>query len=219
MICQGTTNLGKRCKRKAERFCCLHDTARCNSCKLTNLVKESLILGCGHVYCKNCLEVDIYNCQWFEGFSTDDPLLCPRCDYEYSDSEWQEMMDYLVNDKLLQRKIINTYYLTKDWSNHLRESIIIGKEYTWSDIDQMDILWKTCNGSELILLLDDRPSKVYFEKYNHDSFMGAYPKKLYTFEIDYNSIKSENEISQQELAEYIFHPDRVRRFGVELLDN
>jgi hypothetical protein len=48
--------------------------------------------------------------------------------------------------------------------------------------------------------------------------MANWPKRNYTIELDYNSIKSANRISQQELAEYIFHPERVRRLGMDYLD-
>jgi imidazoleglycerol phosphate synthase glutamine amidotransferase subunit HisH len=101
--------------------------------------------------------------------------------------------------------------------NRLTGIIEIGKEYTWSDLDQINVIWETFNEQELILLLLDEPSKVYFEKYG-TNWMANWPKRNYTIELDYNSIKSTNQISQQELAEYIFHPERVRRLGMDYLD-
>uniref|UniRef100_A0A6C0AZQ1 RING-type domain-containing protein n=1 Tax=viral metagenome TaxID=1070528 RepID=A0A6C0AZQ1_9ZZZZ len=213
MNCQAITKTGNTCKRKAEDFCCFHKQVFCNNCKKLNLSKNSIILECGHNFCKTCLANDIYKNQWFEGFSTEHPLLCPDCDSELSDSNWQDIMDHLVFLKKVQRKIIYTYYLTREWSDLLFGVIEIGKEYTWSDLDQIDKF----NEEELILLLKDEPSKVYFEKYG-TNWMAKWPKRKYTIELDYNSIKSANRISQQELAEYIFHPDRVRRFGIEYLD-
>jgi hypothetical protein len=65
---------------------------------------------------------------------------------------------------------------------------------------------------------DETPSIVYFEKRPTLYFMASWPKNGYTFEIDYSLIKAENKITQQELSEYIFHPDRIRRLGIEYLE-
>jgi len=217
LLCQGITKCGNTCKRKAEHFCSFHKQIFCNKCKLKYSTKNSINLDCGHNFCKTCLANEIYTNQWFEGFSTEHSLICPKCDVNLSDSNWQDIMDHLVFLKKVQRKIIYTYYLTREWMNRLTGIIEIGKEYTWSDLDQIEILWETFNEHELVLLLLDEPSKVYFEKYG-THFMAHWPKTNYTIDLDYNSIKSANKISQQELAEYIFHPERVRRLGMDYLD-
>ena len=86
LLCQGVTKCGNTCKRKAENlndFCSFHKQIFCNKCKLKYSTKNSINLDCGHNFCKTCLANEIYTNQWFEGFSTENPLICPECDINY----------------------------------------------------------------------------------------------------------------------------------------
>jgi len=155
--------------------------------------------------------MDIYKYQWFDDFSTEHPLRCTECDVELSDNNWQSIMDYLVvKKKLLKRKIIKTAYLSKYQYNSISDSITLGKEQPYSN-----------NNIIKGIIFDEIPSKVYFLKdnnryryyYNNDEIK-------YSFELDYDLFKKENEQFHQNLIEYLFHPKRVIRLGgIEWLES
>ena len=134
-------------------------------------------LSCGHLFYKHCLALDIYNFQWFDGFNTKCPLICPECDCEFRESDWK-IMDYLVEIHILQRNPVYTTYLNKEWANKLTKFVKIGKEYSFTERDKIEDLWSKTNNIPLYKSIYplDKPSIVYFEKYNT-------PLNLYSFEL------------------------------------
>jgi hypothetical protein len=221
--CKAITISGNRCKRKSpDTLCCIHKEVICGLCNKNT--KNNVVLNqCNHVFCKDCLANDIYDFQWFDDFSTEHPLICPECDHELCDTNWQTITDYLVKIKKLQRKIVYTCYVNKEWSNIISNFIEFGKEYTPQERDRIESKWLSKNCIPLYHLLhpDDIPSKVYFEKYkipNNQSLIINYSKNLYSFEIDYPLLKKQNESFHKELVEYMYHPKRVEKLGIDYLD-
>jgi len=184
-------------------------------------ITEFVLTNCGHNFCKTPLANDIYQYQWFDGFNNKCPLFCPLCNCQLKDNESTEILDHLVFLKKLQRKNIFTHYLNKEWTNKLYNLVTFGKNYNCMEREQLEILWQNENNTPLYSLLypNENPSIVYYEKYLTRSFLANFPMTGYTFEIDYPTIKDENNIKLQDLVEYIFHPDRVKRMGIEFLDN
>jgi len=208
--CEAITNSGSRCKCKPSKnsgnLCNVHIIIKCGLGIHNIQHSERIILTeCGHKFCKSCLAKEIYNYQWFADFSTDHPLQCPTCDKELCDSDWEHIMDYSVKIKLVQRKIIYPYYLDKEWINKFYLYGEFKKEYTTLNHNQLNFI-----GNDK-LTHDILPSKVYFQKWK---FENRFPTTCFTFEIDYDLIKKQNESIFKELVEYVFHPDRVKRLGM-----
>ena len=222
--CQAFCVSGLRCKKSAPDdigFCYTHNPDNiiyCCKCKNKISNNKKCILGnCIHKFCMDCISMDIYNFQWFDDFSTDHPLRCPKCDVEVSDNNWQNIMDYLVKKEVLKRKINKTAYLSKYQYNCISHLIILGKEFKCNHHKTLDDVKKICK--DIIYL----PNKVYFVKsINYNS--GLYgcqqtDETRYFFDIDYDLLKKENKEFYKCFIEYFFNPKRVERFGIEWLDS
>jgi hypothetical protein len=211
--CEALNVKGKQCKRKGNVCCFFHRYDICGLCK--EQVKYNILGKCGHKFCKYCLANDVYDNQWFDGFNTSHPIICPTCDKKVSDTDWSMVMDYLVESSILYRKIVYTCYLDKQWINELHSLVLFGKEYTVIERDKIEDLYFKKNTIHLYLCVhpDEIPSKVYF--YNNDDYFLRRQRQenLYSFEIDYELLKSKNETFHKELIEYVFHPKRLERLG------
>ncbi len=205
---------GKQCKRFCKRdFCSCH--TYCISCKTNkNIITLS---DCKHSFCKYCLASDIFDYQWFNDFSTDHPLICPECDAFLADTDWQDIMDYLVNEGTLVRKPVYSCYIGREWITKLYHFVEFGREYNYRERDAIEnkFLEEYNHSLFYVLIPDQIPKKVYFQQRNWARW---YPNTRYTFEIDYQLLEQQNKIKTQELVEYIYHPKRIARLGIEYLD-
>jgi len=214
--CQEFCNSGLRCKKSAPNdigLCFTHNPGNINYCCTCNkpLVHNKKIIfdNCNHKFCKNCISNDVYNYQWFDEFSTEHPIRCTECDIPVSDNNWQDIMNYLVEDsQLLTKKIIETVYLNKIQLIGLQHCITIGKEYTDT---QMYLIKK----QNVKFIFDEIPSKVYFLKNNNRPRTYYYNNDVYnyTYEIDFEKLKNDNDDFKRTLMEYLFHPKRIERLG------
>jgi len=228
--CKGITVSGKRCKKSCEALLCnIHENKNKN-CELCNKNQNHKITlkRCNHTFCKDCLLSDVYDYQWFDGFSTDNPLMCPHCDTLFCDSDWKYTMDKLVDNNLLQREIVHTNYLDKKLVNSVYEIITFGKEYTLLECYRFEDTVRTTNQYLNISLTDEEiynlfhrfdsiPSVVYFYKQPvqpENLILKFYPRYTYVFQIDYPLLKVRNELLFKELVEYMFKPERVQRLGL-----
>jgi hypothetical protein len=212
--CQATNLNGKPCKRIChDNVCGSHK--RCICCTTNKNVIT--LTQCGHFFCKECLASDIYDFQWFADFSTEHPLLCPECDMELSDSDWQDSMDYLVNEGTLVRKPVYTCQIGREWISKLHHFVEFGKEYSFRERDIIENRFLREYDINLfyVLIPDDVPKVVYFQERHWSRW---FPNTFYTFDIDYNLLSQQNQITSKELIEYIYHPTRVARLGIEFLD-
>ena len=128
-------------------------------------------------------------------------------------------MDFLVVSEKLQRHVIYTYYLNKQFINLLYPLVQFGKVYSAMERNSIEDVWSDQNNIPLYYLInpDEIPTVVYFFKTNY--YIES-RKNSYVFKIDYTLIKNENEIFNKELVEYVFKPDRVKRLGCwEYLDS
>lgn len=218
VYCQAFCVSGLRCKNNAPKntgLCYTHNPIYCCKCELKVVNNKKCILdNCTHKFCLECIAMDIYNFQWSDDFSTEHPLMCPECDIELSDNNWQSVMDYLVvKKKLLKRKIIKTAYLSRYQYNSVSYRIALGKEYTIYDKIIYDA---TANFKDVTF--DEIPSKVYFLKNKYTGYSNR-DEIRYSFELDYDLFKKENENFHQCFIEYFYHPKRVERLGgIEWLD-
>ena len=217
--CQAFCNSGLRCKKSGQNdigFCYTHNPDNivyCCNCKLVVPNNKLCNLNnCDHKFCIECIATNIYYYQWFDDFSTDHPLRCPECDVELSDNNWESVMDYLVVKKqFLNRKIIKTAYLSKYQYNSISDRITLGKEQPYGN-----------NNIIKGITFDDIPTKVYFIKNNNYRYRYYYNNDEinYSFQLDYDLFKKENEQFHQNLIEYLFHPKRVERLGgIKWLDS
>jgi hypothetical protein len=145
--------------------------------------------NCGHKFCIDCLSYDVISFQWFNGFSTNDPLHCPTCNSIFCDNDWSFITDKLVKMNLLQRNVVFTYYLTPDWVNKLYLFVDFNREYSLRERDTLeDFVWNNYGYSLYRnIYADNIPSVVYFNR------LDGYRKNSYSFKIDYPSIRSKNE--------------------------
>ena len=230
MIKKEISSMGKcvRCIKsikKRNELCFIHDFKRnkCCICKEVSpvLYQRIVLKNCGHTICKKCLSDHIYSYQWYVGFNTNCPIECPICSTELADNEWANIMDYLVLYNRFQREIVFAYYLNKNWVRQLYKYIEFNEEYNIHQRDDIEEYWHSENGSFLSNLIDvdNEPDVVYFFKVDLFNPRTNYKINYYTFKIDYDDIKRNNEKLHKELVEYVFHPTRILRMGgIDYLD-
>ena len=221
--CIAVTNSDKRCKKSAcySDYCAIHRKLTCCKCNHECKIAERQILNnCGHIFCKQCISNEFCINQWYSGFSTRDVIKCPECETDLSDNDWQLLTSFLCDSKILLRKIVYDTYLCPEMANQLLPILTIGKNYGPRAYNNIENVWNRNfpdkQGWIRFLPAIDRlkPEIVYFKKYTDE---------WYDYQLVYRFFYGEKLMSfeefQKELVEYVFHPDRIRRFGgIEYLD-
>jgi hypothetical protein len=113
----GTEN---QCKRQEYPFCCVHkktNDKRCGVCKLKTYDKPKITLSnCRHIMCIECFVKDVFEVQWFSGFTNRDPIFCPCCLGEVSQVDWFSVIRILMTLKCIEPIFTfdnnNTYKIT-----------------------------------------------------------------------------------------------------------
>ena len=207
--CKGTCTDGRRCKRRVSSdFCSIHDKSiLCGICRRNrDISSRTRISECGHVFCHDCLSKSILSSQYFEGFSTNDKLHCPECQINLEEISWQKVTNLLVERNLLRRRIIYTNYLCYERYLKLRP-IRLDHPYTYIEMDniQRKFVWDYSFFPKNILT-------VYFEKVNPGDWRRGSRSEieLYMFCLGDPEIKNLFGNLWKELAEYVFHPSRVK---------
>ena len=193
--CTAYCKNGKRCRNKTyDMFCGVHnDTISCTICKNCPSVHNRYTLGCGHPFCKDCLSESIMVNQWFDGFSTDNSLKCPECELLFVDNEWSFITDYLCQKGILSRKIVHKTYLCPRQFVELMDLVVIGKEYTFRELDKI----RSCAYgmySNVRIVQSEITDIVYFEKKNLQQ------SRFYTFEYGDYLIRDHFEHIHKELV-------------------
>ena len=122
-----------------------------------------LLKLCGHKVCKEDLQ-NIFDTQWFDGFSNNDLLECPTCKSVVSNTDFNRITNLLCKHKFLQKHTIYDTYLYPD--NIIRTIVEPGKLY--QSLHNFYIFWgekyPDWDGDEDIFN-ESVPSIIYFEKY------------------------------------------------------
>ena len=212
----------KKCRvslKNKNELCSIHDPEKntCVSCRniVVDLNKKIKLSNCGHIFCKLCLSDHVLTHQWFENFSTENPLKCPCCETNLCDYNWSAIMNYLVSVGSLQRAVVYSYYLNDYWVGELNRLVKLGKMYTVRERHIIEDYWNFHNDTHLwnLIFPDEVPDIVFFFKIDYLDDSTFLRKNFYRFMIDYNFIKNKNNNLHKELIEFMFHPDRVRRLG------
>jgi len=122
-------------------------------------------LNCGHKAELN----NIFEHQWFDGFSTNDNLFCPVCKEKLSSHEFNKITDLLCKHKYLQKHTIYETHLFP--TNILRTIVEPGKLY--DNLHNFYMFWFEKYpdwDSDEDIFNETRPDIVYFEKHNHERF-------------------------------------------------
>ena len=109
----------KHCKSNGYPFCKLHrklNNKICEYCKKKTPDMPKIRLSkCAHLMCVNCFVTHVLDVQFFENFSTMDPLFCPCCIEKISKPDWNLVISVLVKMKIIQPECVfrndvyNTY--------------------------------------------------------------------------------------------------------------
>jgi len=122
-------------------------------------------LNCGHKAELN----NIFEHQWFDGFSTNDNLFCPVCKQKLSSHEFNKITDLLCKHKYLQKHTIYDTHLFP--TNILRT--IVEPEKLYDNLHNFYMFWFEKYPdweSDEDIFNETRPDIVYFEKHNHERF-------------------------------------------------
>ncbi len=214
--CKGICTDGHRCKRRVSSdFCSIHDKSiLCGICGcFRDISSRTRLSECSHVFCHDCLSKSILSSQWREGFSTEDKLHCPECQINLENDSWQKVTSLLVERNLLKRKIIYKTYLCYELYLKLKPRIDLDHEYTFHDLDVFHryhdrIIGRSTNN----LFNEEYVEKVYFEKINPGDWRrgNTRERKIYIFCLGDPEIKNLFWNLWKDLAEYVFHPSRVK---------
>ena len=122
-------------------------------------------LTCGHeTELKN-----IYDHQFFDGFSTKDTLCCPECKSVMCVDDFHKITRSLCKHKYLQKHTIYDTYLYPD--NIIRAIVEPGKLY--QSLHNFYMFWfekyPEWDGDQDVFN-ESVPSIIYFEKYNSERF-------------------------------------------------
>ena len=96
-----------QCRRLEFPYCCIHkkkNNKRCVYCKQNN--GEFRLSKCGDLLCVSCFAKDVYEVQWFSGFTYTDPIFCPCCLEEVASADWISIIRILISLKYIQPDII-----------------------------------------------------------------------------------------------------------------
>jgi hypothetical protein len=185
-------------------------------CEMDTHIADRIVLGhCGHIFCKECIAGQVYNFQWFDGFSTNESINCPECDMAVSDKDWNTITSILCDTKVLRRKIIYDTYLCAQLLQELAPLVKLKQEYSvrnyffifneWNRICPHKYGWV----KPLPDIDQSKPENVIFERYTCE--LTRDERVFRFFYGDKSKILFEE--FQKELVEYVFHPKRVQRFG------
>jgi len=149
------------------------------------------------------------NYQWFDGFSTDDPIKCPYCDVKIEDCDWSYLTDYLVKNGILGRKIVHKTWLSAGEYLKLKDRVELGREY---DHLEIDTLRRRIYGYDYNTPFSQSSITdiVYFTKTND-------VRTRYVFEYGDYLIRDLIPKIQKEIAEIVFHPKNIK--NIEDLDS
>ena len=127
-----------------------------------------LLKICGHKVCKEDLQ-NIFDTQWFEGFSTLDKIHCPVCQIVVNSKDFSKITDLLCKHKFLQKHTIYDTYLPH--GNVLRNIVNPGELY--DNLHNLYMYWGKIYPDwtgEDDICNETVPSIIYFEKYNISRF-------------------------------------------------
>ena len=217
--CIASCRNGKRCRKNAvaNKLCWVHCEVECLLCKGGCPVKvRKTLRNCGHSFCKNCIARDFYDFQWFDGFSTENPIRCPECDLEVCDQDYGFITNMLCESKVLQRKIVCDTYFCPETYNELHSHIVLGEEYDPKGIEAITGFWNRQHNTYRRRLPFNNTSAdiVYFQKYTglfnwREMGMMNAQHTYYRFFYGTPEIRNLFPQLQKELVEYVFHPSRV----------
>ena len=213
---------GLRCKNKTSNdFCYIHDYSKtCENCEYGIVPKDRFTLkNCGHSFCKDCLSELFMKHQWSPEFSTYDDILCPECKTPATDSEFKKLIEILVKNHGIERKIIHHLYLCPELMKKFTGELghIYSKEM-YKRFHTYDFKYLL---SEKLTFDCNRPEVVYFPMARYEVWNG---RRCYYAETDIvhfvfkfrdDKVKDLFPALQKELVEYVFHPSRV---NLETLD-
>lgn len=219
--CVSITKSGRKCKKSAcyGEFCATHGKLTCCICrKGTYLLDRQILTDCGHIFCKECISREVYTTQWFDLFSTEDAIKCPECEAPVSDKDWNLITSFLCDKKVVCRKIVYDTYLCAELLHELTPFIELGYEYNTLSYFSIFNKWnKKCprkyGQMKYFPEIDQsNPAVVFFKEYSDPLLEN---ELVFRFFYGESSIRSMFEVFQfqKELAEYVFHPKRVERFG------
>jgi len=195
--CISITCFGKRCKKTGTPLCQTHVLKKCGVCtELVSMSKRIILKGCGHVFCKNCLAEEVYDFQWFPGFSTINVIKCPDCDLNLCDDDWKMVTSNLCDHGVLQRQIIRSVHLCP--YDYVRLGYKLDVDYP---------IYQVRNHFDYAYSVDI----VYFETPH-----GHLGDHIY-YSFCYGQSKLLLDDFRKELAEYVFHPSRIK--NIEDLDD
>jgi len=213
--CKGQCVNGRRCKKTISNseYCCIHDPdVKCNICDEDIKINKRITFPeCGHKFCKFCVVSSIFVNQWHTTFSTEDPLKCPECSIELEDESWQKITSIMVDQGYLTRQIVYNTYLSHDL--YLKLNVELGKRYTNYELEPARVRYNDGNRNWMRLIPMNTSSVdiVYF------SIIKNVPEtSYYVFLLGDPEIREKRFDIQKELAEYVFHPSRIK--NIEELD-
>jgi hypothetical protein len=208
--CKGRCVDDRRCKKNISKgfFCCIHNPdIKCNICNHNEInISERITLSeCGHVFCKKCICESVFKNQWHPTFSTEDTLKCPECSIQLEDNSWQKITSIMVDRAKVSREIIYNTYLSSDM--YLKLGIDLGRKYTNYELESARIRYNDGNRNWMRLIPMNTSSVdiVYFEKFKNRSEF-----TYYVFFLGDPEIREKRFDIQKELAEYVFHPSRIK---------
>ena len=214
--------LNRPCRNKCNDgsgFCFTHTKNYCSICNESVKSSEVIKLDCAHIFCKKCISKDICDNQWFDGFSTDDPLICPLCKLKVNDKDWSVMMEICFDLQLFIKRVEYGIYFNKKQLNDLNHINCLNylesnKSLVIFSVNRLyNKLPQPFNQDNKNLFVD----KVLFIKrisqpYNSYSTVENrhyHIESFYYFKIDYSQLRIDNESFHKELCEYIYHPSRI----------